>query len=104
MSQKLSDLYNKTSELTESTPEQVQAVVEEFWYAIRQQISKTEANDILIHGLGSLLIPKNMIDKYIETFKKSYTYGHFSERKYIKGLERLNRIKELLEQKNVNEL
>jgi hypothetical protein len=95
MNTTLLNLYKQTAEINNLTEEQVKAVVEEFWYSIRQQISNTQGHDILIHHLGNFEIPKGMLDKYIEAIQKSYEKGNMVKSKYDKGLENLKRIKEL---------
>lgn len=95
MNTNLSNLYKATAETNNVTEEQVKAVVEEFWYSIRQQISNTQGHDILIHHLGNFEIPKGMLNKYIQAIEKSYEKGNMSKAKYEKGLENLKRIKEL---------
>lgn len=98
MNQSLSNLYKETGDLNGVTEQQVEAIVEEFWYSIRNQISKSEGNNILIHYLGSFEIPKGSLDKYIKQIEKSFNSGNMSKSKYEKGLENLKRLKELTEQ------
>ena len=103
MPQNLSDFYKEVAEQTDSTPTQVEAVVLEFFYALRNEISKSQGNNILVHKLGNFHIPKNSIDKYLETIKKSYEMGNMSEKRYEKGANNLNRLKALIEEKNPDE-
>lgn len=97
----LLNLYKETAELNNLTEEQVKAVVEEFWYGIRKQISNTQGHDILIHYLGNFEIPKGKIDKYIERLQKSYELGNMTRVKYEKGLENLKRIKSLIDEPRI---
>lgn len=98
MKETLSNLYKLTSEETNTTEKQVETVVEEFWYGIRQQISKSQGNDILIHYLGNFEIPKGMLVKYMETLEKAFQKDLIAKGKYEKGMENLKRIKALTEQ------
>lgn len=99
MGKQVSDLYKEVAELTGTTPEQVEAVILEFWYGVREEISKSQGNNILIHRLGNFSIPDKMIDKYIEKLDVSFKNGNLSQRRYEKGRANLLKIKGLMEEK-----
>ena len=94
MSQKLLDLFKETAEQTGVSEQVVEAVVNELWYGIRNQVAKSQGNNILLHYLGTFEIPKGSIDKYIEVFEKSYQLGNIDKRKYEKGILNLKNIKD----------
>lgn len=97
--QKLLDIYSKVAEETNTSQVQVIAVVTEFWNSIRDEISNTQGNNILIHHFGSFTIPEKSLPKYMERLEHAYKQGYIDEKKYNKGLKNLKKIQEMIIQK-----